>query len=56
MNNPMTSFSKYKEYHSILYILIIEKNKLYAEVIANKNRIALLEIDSIFINIPYYIG
>lgn len=52
MNNPMTSFSKYKEYHSILYILIIENNKLYAAVTTNKNRIILIEIDNIFIKPP----
>lgn len=52
MNNPMTSFSKCKEYHSILYIVVIENNKLYAAVITNKNRIILIETDSIFIKFP----
>mgnify|MGYP006920232149 CR=1 FL=1 len=49
MNNPKPSFSKCKEYHSILYIVTIENNKLYAAATTRKNRIALLEMNKIFI-------
>lgn len=52
MNNPMTSFSKCKEYHSILYIVTIENNKLYVAATTRKNRIAFLEMNKIFIKLP----
>ena len=51
MNSPMRSFSKYKEYHSTLYISFIEKNKLYAAAITNKNKIILPKTESIFIKL-----